>query len=77
MFRSPQEWIHRVAPIPMQLQLTASSSSPLSICTPLQPIHDAAIIHRPLQVFFSYIKDYFLYKNFLYKKIKTNNSEKI
>jgi len=52
VFRSPQEWIHRVAP-PVQLQLTASSSSPLSICTPLQPIHDAAIVgHRPLQVLF-------------------------
>ncbi|XP_071561687.1 uncharacterized protein [Temnothorax nylanderi] len=50
VFRSPQEWIQRVAP-PMQLQLTASSSSPLSICTPLQPIHDAAIVHRPLQMY--------------------------
>ncbi|XP_011057893.1 PREDICTED: uncharacterized protein LOC105148088 [Acromyrmex echinatior] len=51
VFRSPQEWIHRVAP-PVQLQLTASSSSPLSICTPLQPIHDAAIVgHRPLQMY--------------------------
>ncbi|XP_011865201.1 PREDICTED: uncharacterized protein LOC105560579 isoform X2 [Vollenhovia emeryi] len=36
----------------MQLQLTASSSSsPLSIYTPLQPIHDAAIVHRPLQMY--------------------------
>ncbi|XP_018354281.1 PREDICTED: uncharacterized protein LOC108755650 isoform X2 [Trachymyrmex septentrionalis] len=51
VFRSPQEWIHRVVP-PVQLQLTASSSSPLSICTPLQPIHDAAIVgHRPLQMY--------------------------
>ncbi|XP_011701174.1 PREDICTED: uncharacterized protein LOC105457921 isoform X2 [Wasmannia auropunctata] len=50
MFRSPQEWIQRMAP-PVQLQLTASSSSPLSICTPLQPIHDAAIAHRPLQMY--------------------------
>ncbi|KYN06150.1 hypothetical protein ALC62_02911 [Cyphomyrmex costatus] len=49
MFRSPQEWIHRVAP-PVQLQLTASSSSPLSICTPLQPIHDAAIGHLKYNV---------------------------
>jgi len=51
IFRSPQEWIQRMTP-PVQLQLTASSSSPLSICTPLQPIHDAVIVPHPLQVSF-------------------------
>ncbi|XP_029156624.1 uncharacterized protein LOC114929296 [Nylanderia fulva] len=49
-FRSPQEWIQRIAP-PVQLQLTASSSSPLPICTSLRSIHDAAIVHRPLQIY--------------------------
>lgn len=51
MFRSPQGWIQRVAP-PVQLQLTASSSSPLPICTSLRSINDASIVHRPLQVLF-------------------------
>ncbi|EZA48525.1 hypothetical protein X777_13673 [Ooceraea biroi] len=40
VFRSPQELIQKVAS-PMQLQLTASSSSPLPICTS----------HRPLQMY--------------------------
>ncbi|KAL6443307.1 hypothetical protein ACFW04_002891 [Cataglyphis niger] len=50
MFRSPQEWIQRVAP-PVQLQLTTSSSSPLPICTSLRSINDASIVHRPLQIY--------------------------
>ncbi|XP_025264722.1 uncharacterized protein LOC105251130 [Camponotus floridanus] len=50
MFHSPQEWIQRVAP-PVQLQLTASSSSSLPICTSLRSIHDATIVHRPLQIY--------------------------
>ncbi|XP_070526841.1 uncharacterized protein [Cardiocondyla obscurior] len=50
VFYSPQEWMQRVVP-PMQLQLATSSSSPLTVCTPLQPIHDPAITHRPLQVY--------------------------
>ncbi|KAL6266530.1 hypothetical protein P5V15_003377 [Pogonomyrmex californicus] len=49
VFRSPQEWIQRVAP-PIQLQLT-SSTSPLPICTSLQPFHDTAITHHPLQIY--------------------------
>ncbi|CAL1687876.1 unnamed protein product [Lasius platythorax] len=50
VFRSPQEWFQRIAP-PVQLQLTASSSSPLPICTSLRSIHDTAIVHRPLQMY--------------------------
>ncbi|XP_012234840.2 uncharacterized protein [Linepithema humile] len=53
VFRSSQEWFQRVAP-PMQLQL-AAASSPLPVCTSLQPIHDATIGHRPLQMYEKFV----------------------
>ncbi|XP_020293691.1 uncharacterized protein LOC109859646 isoform X2 [Pseudomyrmex gracilis] len=53
VFRSSQEWIHRVTSSPMQLQLAATSSPTLQICTSLQPVHDAAAVpaYRPLQIY--------------------------